>query len=75
MPFFETDGQADTRRRHFFHLEYLDLSKGRWTMFTDNHVFTLFWAPLSALPQIMHPQDQWVEVLLRNAHFDQDGVE
>jgi hypothetical protein len=44
-------------------------------MFTDNHVFTLFWAPLSALPQIMHPQDQWVEVLLRNAHFDQDGVE
>jgi 8-oxo-dGTP pyrophosphatase MutT (NUDIX family) len=69
------DMLADTSRRHFFHLEYLGLSEDSWTVFTDHHVFTLFWAPLLALPQIIHPQDQWVKVLGQGIPFDQDGVE
>ena len=69
------DVLADTRRRHFFHLEYPGLSKERWTVFADNHTFTLFWAPLSALPQIIHPQDRWVEFLRQGVHFDRDGIE
>jgi ADP-ribose pyrophosphatase YjhB (NUDIX family) len=68
------DVLADTRRRHFFHLEYLGPSEERWTVFADNHLFTLFWAPLLALPQIIHPQDKWVEVLRREFILHQDGI-
>lgn len=68
------DVLADTKRRHFFHLEYPGPSGDRWTVFTDNHLFTLFWAPFSALPQIIHPQDKWIEVLHQGVHFDQDRV-
>jgi 8-oxo-dGTP pyrophosphatase MutT (NUDIX family) len=69
------DVLADTRRRHFFHLEYLGPSDFRWAVFTDNHLLILFWAPLPALPQIIHPQDRWVEFLQRSLPFDQDRVE
>ena len=54
---------ADTKRRHFFHLEFCGRSEERWTVQTDNHFFTLFWAPLKALPEIIHPQDEWLEFL------------
>jgi 8-oxo-dGTP pyrophosphatase MutT (NUDIX family) len=66
---------ADTGRRHFFHLEHLGPAEDRWSMFTDNHLFTLFWAPLSALPDIIHPQDEWIVFLRRGGHLCQDGVE
>jgi 8-oxo-dGTP pyrophosphatase MutT (NUDIX family) len=54
---------ADVKRRHFFHLEFHGQSKERWTVFTDNHHFALFWAPLAALPQIISPQDEWLTFL------------
>lgn len=54
---------ASTIRRHFFHLEFNGPSSERWTVSTDNHEFTLFWAPLTALPRIIPPQDSWL------AHF------
>ena len=54
---------ADTRVRHFFHLEYDGPTKERWTAFSDNHTFTLFWAPLSDLPEIIAPQDRWLAYL------------
>jgi 8-oxo-dGTP pyrophosphatase MutT (NUDIX family) len=57
---------ADTVMRHFFHLEFHGISEERWTVFTDNHRFALFWAPLTALPEIIHPQDTWLEFLLRS---------
>jgi 8-oxo-dGTP pyrophosphatase MutT (NUDIX family) len=57
------DTLADTRRRHFFHLVFDGESRERWTTHTDNHTFTLFWSPLSALPQIISPQDQWLRFL------------
>jgi 8-oxo-dGTP pyrophosphatase MutT (NUDIX family) len=49
---------AFTLKRHFFHLEYHGSTDDRWTVFTDNHRFTLFWAPLSALPPII--QAEWL---------------
>lgn len=58
---------ADTIRRHFYELEYVGPTEERWTVFTDNHTFTLFWAPLSALPEIVAPQNQWLEFLFREA--------
>jgi hypothetical protein len=58
------DGKlADTTERHFFHLEYPRSSEARWTVFADSHIFTLFWAPLPDLPQIISPQDQWLRFL------------
>jgi 8-oxo-dGTP pyrophosphatase MutT (NUDIX family) len=54
-----------TTRRHFYQLEYPGQTEERWTVFTDNHTFTLFWAPLAALPEIVPPQNQWLEFLFR----------
>ena len=54
---------ADTRRRHFFHLEFEGETAEQWTVQTDHHRFTLFWVPLSALPQIISPQDEWLAFL------------
>ena len=56
---------ADTRMRHFYQLEYCGPSKERWMVFADNHTFTLFWAPLSDLPDIIAPQDEWLAYLHR----------
>lgn len=65
MGWVPDDALADTKRRHFFHLEFCGRSEGRWTVRTDNHFFTLFWAPLRALPEIIPPQDEWLEFLFR----------
>jgi 8-oxo-dGTP pyrophosphatase MutT (NUDIX family) len=54
---------ANTRRRHFFHLEFYRDSEEKWTVFSDNHPFTLFWTPLDELPEIIYPQNEWLEVL------------
>jgi len=56
---------ADTHIRHFFHLEYDGPLQERWTAFSDNHTFTLFWALLSDLPEIVAPQDRWLTYLHR----------
>jgi 8-oxo-dGTP pyrophosphatase MutT (NUDIX family) len=58
------DVLSDTKRRHFFHLDFHGCSEARWTVHTDDHRFTLFWSPLTALPEIVHPQDEWLEFLL-----------
>ncbi len=49
--------------RHFYHLDYPGNAPPRWTVETDNHRFTLFWARLGALPSIIPPQDTWLDVL------------
>jgi 8-oxo-dGTP pyrophosphatase MutT (NUDIX family) len=56
---------ADAVRRHFYQLEYCGPSQGRWTTFSDNHTFTLFWASLPDLPEIIPPQDEWLAFLHR----------
>jgi 8-oxo-dGTP pyrophosphatase MutT (NUDIX family) len=54
---------ADTRRRHFFRLEFQGQTAERWTVYSDNHRFSLFWAPLGALPEIISPQAAWLAFL------------
>lgn len=53
------------QRRHFCLLEHAGGSAPRWTVAVDNHQFTLFWAPLAALPEIIPPQNEWLEMLAR----------
>jgi hypothetical protein len=57
---------AETVRRHFYQIEHSGPLQERWTIFSDNHAFTLFWAPLSDLPEIIPPQDEWLAFLHRN---------
>jgi len=57
---------ADTKKRYFFHLESHGHSEERWAVRDGYHLFTLFWAPLTALPEIIHPQDEWLEFLYRS---------
>jgi 8-oxo-dGTP pyrophosphatase MutT (NUDIX family) len=54
---------ADTRKRHFFHLEFHGDSEEKWIVGANNHLFTLFWAPLDELPEIIYPQNEWLEFL------------
>jgi len=59
------DTLTDRRLRHFYHLLYTGQTPERWTVEADNHVFSLFWAPLDALPPIIHPQNEWLAALAR----------
>lgn len=54
---------ADQLRRHFYHMELIESTEESWTVQTDNHEFQLFWASLSALPEIIFPQDKWLSML------------
>ena len=40
-------------RRDFFHLRFAGQSAERWTTQDERHRFTVFWAPLHALPHIV----------------------
>jgi 8-oxo-dGTP pyrophosphatase MutT (NUDIX family) len=50
-------------RRHFFLLLFQGTSPERWTVVDETHLFTLFWAPLEALPAIVQPQVPWLAML------------
>jgi 8-oxo-dGTP pyrophosphatase MutT (NUDIX family) len=54
---------ATIRRRHFFHLVHPGDTPSRWQVHVDNHLFTLFWAPLARLPRPVSPQDRWLSFL------------
>ena len=56
---------AQVRRRYFFALPFEGKTEDSWTHRGDNHKFTLFWARVDALPQIISPQDQWTRYLHR----------
>ncbi|MEJ2732658.1 MAG: NUDIX domain-containing protein [Anaerolineae bacterium] len=64
---------ADTICRHFYELVYAGPTEERWTVFTDNHTFTLFWAPLADLPEIVAPQNEWLELLFRESSLPAPG--
>jgi 8-oxo-dGTP pyrophosphatase MutT (NUDIX family) len=51
------------QRRHYYYLEVEGKLKETWQRQTDNHTFTLFWASLKALPEIVYPQSTWLEQL------------
>lgn len=60
---------AGARKRYFFHLEYSGSPVDRRTVDTDYHRFTLFWAPVKALPDLVRPQDTWIEMLHAHSSF------
>ena len=54
---------TNTVKRHFFLLEFHGHSEERWEVHSDCHLFSPFWAPLTNLPEIIHPQNKWLKFL------------
>lgn len=54
---------SQTQRRYFFLLNFSGRTPVSWKVNSDWHTFTLSWEPLDDLPQIVSPQDSWLEVL------------
>jgi 8-oxo-dGTP pyrophosphatase MutT (NUDIX family) len=54
---------TESRRRHFYHFEFHGQSPATWMVHIDDHNFKLFWAPLTALPAIIYPQNEWIRFL------------
>lgn len=55
---------AYKRVRHFFLLRPQSWTPDEpWNVSTESQVYTLFWAPLGALPPIIPPQDTWLAML------------
>ena len=57
------DTLTDQQVRHFYVLHVSGVTPERWTTHSDHHEFTLFWAPLDDLPDIIFPQNKWLDVL------------
>ena len=59
----EDTSLASVMQRHFYHLPYAGVTEPRWTVQSDHHTFTLFWAPCDDLPPLIPPQDRWLDYL------------
>ncbi len=50
------------KTRYFFRLTALEETAEEWEVKGDqDHIFTLFWAPISALPPLVPPHKRWLE--------------
>lgn len=48
--------------RHFFRLTTQEETADGWDVKSDrDHIFKLYWTPLSPKPQIVQPQDKWLD--------------
>jgi hypothetical protein len=54
---------ATSERSHFYLLTPPGATAERWTVVDETHRFSLFWAPLDALPSIVQPQAMWLAML------------
>ena len=50
------------KKRHFFHLTTQEETPGMWELKSDGgHIFRPFWTPLSPKPDLIPPQDKWLD--------------
>ena len=50
------------KERHFFHLSTEEKTADSWEMKSDRgHIFNPYWTPLSPKPDIISPQDRWLD--------------
>ena len=50
------------KKRHFFHLTTQEETEDAWELKSDRgHVFKPYWTPLSPKPNIIPPQDKWLD--------------
>ena len=52
----------DRKERHFFHLSTQEETEDAWELKSDlGHIFKPYWTPLSPKPNIISPQDRWLD--------------
>ena len=50
------------KKRHFFHLSTQEETADTWELKSDlGHIFKPYWTPLSPKPNIISPQDKWLD--------------
>ena len=50
------------KKRHFFHLSTQEKTADAWELKSDmGHIFKPYWTPLSPKPDIIPPQDKWLD--------------
>ncbi len=56
-----------TRRsiRYCFHLSTTSSTDATWTIQADGHLFRCFWAPLHPKPEIIPPQQLWLDAIYK----------
>ena len=53
---------SDRKTRHFFLLSTQEDTEDIWELKSDRgHIFQLYWTPLSPKPDIIPPQDRWLD--------------
>ncbi len=60
---------ANEFERHFYHLKFTGQSPENWEKYSDYHTFQPFWVPIDNLPDIIAPQDRWLDYLDNELHF------
>ncbi len=54
------------KKRHFFHLSTREETEDAWELKSDlGHIFKPYWTPLSPKPQIIPPQDKWLDFVYK----------
>ena len=50
------------KKRHFFHLSTQEKTEDAWELKSDlGHIFMPYWTPISPKPNIISPQDRWLD--------------
>ena len=50
------------KKRHFFHLTTQEKTANAWELKSDRgHIFMPYWTPLSPKPEIISPQNKWLD--------------
>lgn len=53
---------SDQKKRHFFHLSTQEKTEDTWELKSDlGHIFKPYWTPLSPKPDLIPPQDKWLD--------------
>ena len=54
------------KKRHFFHLTTQEKTEDAWELESDGgHIFQPYWTPFSPRPEIVPPQNRWLDFVYR----------
>ena len=54
------------KKRHFFHLTTQEKTEDAWELESDGgHIFSPYWTPLAPEPEIVLPQNRWLDFVYR----------
>ena len=60
---------SDQKKRHFFHLSTQEKTEDAWELKSDlGHIFKPYWTPLFPKPQLISPQNKWLDFVYDKIH-------